>query len=483
MATSVRVALPLVALLPVLAGNEAALAQQPLLTLNQNAYSRQLPGPGLAFSLQGRVGDVSVLVADLQTGRTRLFGADFDLALSNNVVPLWFGSPAASTQILPFSASTLPAGVPVYLQAGSWDPTAGLSSMLASNVESLAAHDQLEAIVYRFDHLNFGAVGVFDRTQSSRFQALPASRRLAYSLPQLSMPVFQSLAAISPLHPQGARCQMALRAADLGGSGVNERLTSVRWRPMFGTVRPESLQQFELRLAHSDVVPDFTIDSFSALPVNPGSGLAVDFANNPRSGTEVVGFSGTYSIQPSNLLPSGYLPFPLAQPFEWDGTSTLLLETRTSPQAAPSVTRNEMAANLAVLSSPLPNASMWAVAGDSGQPSPLSPAAVASGRGGSLVYDLELELERTVSFHETSWLFTHSGTNYHPAILGSHVPAGCSLLVEFRGATFDFATVTNWSISQDVADGLPFLQLRITLTVPFGASDMPWVDTLIVPVS
>lgn len=457
--------------------------QQPLLSLSTNAYVRQ---PGTAFNsvtLLGRTGDVAVLGLDLQPGRTPLLGAEFDLALGTAFVPLWFGTLGGPAPVFSFQPSILPARVPFYLQAGLWDPTTGLPTLMSSNVESFAVHDEPAAIVHRFDFLGFGIPGVFDPTQNGRLRALPAVRRVVRPVPRQAAPIFFPLTNIALMHPGGARYQLALRASDLGGTGAREQLVAVRWRPLFGAVQPETVSQFEIRAAHSDIVPDYTIDPFSALPAFPNSGLATTFAANPRAGTEVVCYSGPYGIQPANLLPSGYVPFPnLQTPFVWDGLSTLLLETRRSPEAVPGAPRNHVLAQQIVQSGPDPFAMLFAVAGDNGNPSPLPPASTVSGRGSSTTYDLELEFERTESFAEMPWSLGSGSNDYGPAIAAQYAPPGTSIVYEYRGGDLFFHALTPWSTNQDVADGLPALQVRVTMTVGFGVADLPWVDTLIVPV-
>lgn len=473
------------ALAPLLFAVSAA-SQQPRLDLSPNFVSRQQTQGSLAWSTYSRVGDVYVLLADLAAGASSLFGQTFDLAFTPNVLALGAGViiPAGTGfGFVAINPSALPAGVLLYLQFGSWNPQAGFASLLVSNVDSFAAFDGPGGIEETFDFPG-GMTGVFDQSVRYRLQALPPVTRTVRPLPPQAFPFLQPFTA-GPLNPSGARLQVAFRAVDMGAVGVPEQLTAVRWRPLFGNVVADTHPQFELRAAHTAAVPDYTIDPWSALPMFPNSGLSTQFAANP-AGTSTTLFNGSYTIAPSSLLPSGYLPYPAPQQsFVYDGQSTLLLETLCSPSPGLGPTRNHQMLYLMVMSSAQPFGTVVAAAGLNGQPSPLLPATATSGTGGSYTLDWELEFVRTTSLAQSSWLFSGPFPNhdYGTPIVASFTPPGTSLVVEFRGALDGFGLgATAWSSNQDLADGLPFLQYRVRMTANATTGAVPWLDSLFVPV-
>ena len=467
-----------------------ASSQQPPLELQQRGYSRQTSSASLNWTLASRTGDIYVLLADLSPAHTTLFGATFDLAFSPSLLSLSFGLANGGQQsgFLPLQPPGLPAGVPVYLQFGSWDANSGFSSLLVSNVASFAAYNEPAAIELSFQNLAaLSMSGVYDHGALHRLQALPPSVRTVRPLPPQALPLPQTNGSIAVLHPSGSRFQMAFRADDLGSNGLPEQLVDVRWRPLFGAVAAETFPQFELLAAHTDVVPDYTIDPWSALPSFPNSGLNPLFAQNPRAGTLVTMFSGAYAVQPQSLLPNGYLPFPtLQQPFGYDGTSTLLLETRCSPRPGLGNPQNSMLFYLMVPSSPNPFGLVYASAGWSGPP--LQPLAATTGIGGSYLFDWELVFVRTVSEATSGWLPSAIWTgplpspDYRTPILAKHTPPGTSLTLEFRGRNSATSTPTPWSSTQDIADGLQQIQFRVRMVANATTGAVPWLDTLLIPV-
>jgi hypothetical protein len=324
---------------------------------------------------------------------------------------------------------------------------------------------------------------VFDHTVSHRLQALPSVRRTVRPLPPSAYAI--PIQGLTPVRPAGARIQHALRAAELGANGIREMLTAVRWRPLFGVVVPETFPQFELRASHTDVVPDYTLDPWGLIPVAPLSGLSQTFAQNPRPGSTVSLYSGSYAVQPQALLPNGYLPFPAPQaPFVYDGQSTILIETLCDPVPGPGAPSNFAAIYGLVLSSGQPYASVEASGGGAGQPPVVNPATAVSGVGGSFLFDLELEFVRTTSIATSRWFVSPAANpDYMPYHVAAFTPPGTAITLEFRGADDPFGTgATAWSLSQDVADGKVFLQFRATLEADPNSTAVPWLDTLVVPI-
>ncbi|MGE3172038.1 MAG: hypothetical protein AB7O97_05380 [Planctomycetota bacterium] len=457
-------------------------AQQPRLTLSPRAISQLVPTASVGWFLNGRAGDAYLLVADADPGPTTLFGLQFDLGLSpaalvlaaGQLDALGFGNGAFS-----FASNGLPAGVPVFLQAGLFRPSFGLGSQMASNGDSLVAHGGQADITFDFDNPAGEFGGVFDRAVRSRLQALPPSTRRVRPLPQEATPVLVRN-ELQSLHPSGARMQMVFRAADLGASGVPEWLMGILWTPLFGAVVDESFAQFEMLAAHTGVVPDYEIDPWSMLPLDPQSGLSTTFAQNAIT-PPVVLHQGPYDVRVMDLPPDNRLAFPVQPVFEYDGQSSLMIETRCSPTATLGAPQNQQLLALVVPTSPLPAASVAAIAGQNGQPSPLQPAAAAVGQSNSILPDWELVFRRTASVATSGWRLG-SGTDYMPPVLAANAPPGTSIDLEFRGAIDAFGSnATAWSTSQDVADGLPFLQVRIRLEADPVSGAVPWIDTLIVP--
>ncbi|HEX6812545.1 MAG TPA: hypothetical protein VF384_13045 [Planctomycetota bacterium] len=461
-----------------------AIAQQPPLTLQPHQVPRSLPSQTVAWSFYGRPGDIYALIADVAPGSTPLFGQTFDLAFSPSVLLLHVGlvtlsSPGSFT----FPPSVLPAGTPLFFQVGEWDPSLGLGSVLASSSESVIVHDGTAAVEVAFGIDLPLLTGVWDDTVFHRLQARPSVRRTVRPLPP-SAYVFP-VAGLTPVRANGALVQHALRAAELGANGVRETLVDVRWRPLFGAVAPETFPQFELRASHSDVVPDYTIDPWGLIPVAPLSGLSQTFAQNPRPGSTVSMYSGSYVIQPQALLPSGYLPFPAPQvPFVYDGQSTLLLETRCDPLPVPGPVNNSAVLYGLVPSSGQPYATVHASGGAAGHPGIVNPASVSTGQGGSFLFDLELEFVRTTSVATSRWFWaTVANPDYRPHHVAAFTPPGTAIVIEFRGGDDAFGTgATAWSSSQDVADGKLFIQFRFTLEADPNSTAVPWIDTLVVPI-
>ena len=438
-------------------------AQQPQLWVAPHALSRQHASAGLSWTLLGRPGDLYVLLADTAPGSTALFGRQFDLGFSPGLLAVEAGvfGFAPIQRLLAVQPATFPPAVPLFLQFASFAPQPGLGSLLVSNVDSFAAHDAPQAVAFSFENMHLWPepmTGSFDRGDAFRLKGLPAGTRTVRPLPPEAWE-FPYAYPWQPLHPGGSRFQMVLRAEDLGAAGP-ERLVGVRWKPLLGAVTTETFPQFELLAAHSDVVPEYTIDPQTNLPAAPFSGLDPQFADNPRPGTSPVAIhSGAYTVRPQDLLPNGYLPFPLQQPFDYDGTGSLLLETRCPPRPGLGTPVNlQTPFKMGAWLQALPAATVYAAAGSHGQPVPMQPAATPIGTPDNVLFDWELVFERSVSVATSPWFAPNvPQPDYADAIVCGFTPPGASLVVEFRGRATAQAAPTAWSASPAVADGLGWL--------------------------
>ena len=463
-----------------------AIAQQPQLQMAIRDFP-PFANTSLTWTLTGRPNDIYGLFVDQSIGSGTVLGVQLELALSPAAILVHAGLAAdtVTTHTLLLPPAALPPGMPFFTQAASFDPLQGLDSALVSNVDSFAAHAAPWALTIDFrtgGGFSPFEAGVYDTSVQTRLQALPPSSRLVRTVPPAGA-ISPSVLVAQPLHPSGSRMQMVLRASDLGTVGVPETLVSVRWRPLFGSVVAETLPQFELIAAATDVVPDYTLDSFSALPMFPQSGLSPQYSSNPAPGSSVTVFSGSYDVSPQDLLPSGYVPFPaLQQPFVYDGSRSLLFETRCAPTVAGGLPNNYCVLGLMVFTSPLPFGTVISAPGYMGQPSPVVPQSTPVGFGGSFLFDWQLELRRTTSMARSIWYSAVGNLDYQAPIVASHTPPGTSLHIEYRGGDFGGVNPTAWSTSPDVADGRPMLQFRIVMEADPVTGAVPWIDTLIVPV-
>ncbi|MFT7534404.1 MAG: hypothetical protein ACI85K_000351 [Hyphomicrobiaceae bacterium] len=461
-------------------------AQQPVLLLTPRAFSRQSPPTSLGMVMTGPGGNIFALVADVAPGRTTVLGGEFDLAFSPSLLALSVGVLTGNYQqsSLPLVPSSLPASVPIYCQYGTWDVAQGFSTMQASNLDSFVGHDGTGAVTFNFSYPGYPAYqyeGTFDKTVYSRLQALPAVVRTVRPLPPEAYPSLIT-SPLEPLHPSGARFQFAIRASDLGANGIPETLTAIRWKPQFGVVATESFTQFELLAGHSSVVPDYSIDPWSALPAFPFSGLDTQFAQNQSSAPLAI-FSGSYTVQPQALQASGYMPFPsLQQPFVYDGQSTLLLETQCAANASGGTPANHQSMYSMVLSAPTPHATVFAAAGLNGIPSPMQPGTTAAGTGASILPDWELEFVRTTSVVTSPFRASAiAAPDYLAPIVAAYTPPGTSISIEYRGQASGTSVLTAWSSSPDIADGMLQIQFRVRMESNPVTGAVPWIDALSIP--
>ena len=269
---------------------------------------------------------------------------------------------------------------------------------------------------------------------------------------------------------------MVFRPVDVGATGEPELLTAIRWRPL-GAVVNQAHPGLDVLVSHSNVQPNYAVGAFSGLPVAPNSGLDDAFAQNPIGPQNVV-FSGAYTVRAADQTASGYMPYPISAPFDYDGQSSLLLEFRNTPSLAP--IGNGQAGRLMVASSPDPAARVVA---EGNAMSPLAPSTALTGNGDNFLYDYELDFARIESRALSPWYAGGTNPDYMAPVICDQVPAGTSYSLEFRGANdAQGSGATVWSASQDVADGRPFLQARVRFVGSIRSGAVPFLDNLVVPI-
>lgn len=150
----------------------------------------------------------------------------------------------------------------------------------------------------------------------------------------------------TPLSPLGSKLQTVWRYCDLGWQCEDETkfdldVIGLNWSPVGGQVVSDYYEEFEIRLAHSNRLPDEDLDP-NKMPQWPNSGLLAPparFADNilvdPRSPQKVVHNRALgYRIDPIDLFLTGQgtplMPFPLnrnpsapRELFTWRDTSVL----------------------------------------------------------------------------------------------------------------------------------------------------------------
>ncbi len=463
-------------------------SQSPNLSMTP-AVAPTLAGIVAPYTIVGSPGSFVALFADFGGGPTDLLGERFYLSLSSALTTLQIGVLPASGTIFGSIQAPLFAGlvgIVVHGQAIALDPSAPNGLFLAGNGESTAIHSGPGAIVAAFDNpVGDGFTGSFTADIEGHVRGGPVTRRTHDTGVQSAGEL--NVGIIGPLTPHGARAQLVYPAVDLGATGEPELITAIRWAVFSQLpVLAETFPQLQLRVGHTAVVPDFTVGVFSALPLFPNSGLSTVFANNEIPGAPpVLVYQGPYVIDPSQLvfhptLPSiRYLPYPMAAPFAYDGTSSLLLDVRMPPSNA--IGFNGSNLRIRVQSSPNPFARAVA-AGTPGNP--LNPATATSATVADCgMTDLQIEFTRVQTFALSPWL--DAGTlapDYGTPVVAQSLPPGTSVQVEYRGSAFGSgSTTTAWSPLPDIADAHRFLQFRIVFRANLVTDERPLVDTLVVP--
>lgn len=459
--------------------------------------------PAATFAVSGSANAPYLLLADFVAGPQLFLGVSLDLGLSPSLFVLGEGaldSAGNRTVLVQVPPQPSLAGVVAYSQVLFPTPTAPNGVYVASNGESTVLHAGAAAMVDRFDDpVAEGFVGSFDATSLGGLKGTYSTRRVQpvdagqVLETQLSSNEVSSIAAPffsvqPPLDPRGCRTQMVYRAADLGADGTAEVLTKVFWRAFDGSpVVLDSFDGVSIRVSHSQVVPDFAIDAWSALPVGPETGLQSTFGLNESSPLVLVR-SGPYTVDPNAVVlgldgqgVGRYLDWGIAPSFVYNGVDSLLLDVRSDPSPLANGL-NGAQTYLTIQSGPLPGARNVARAT---QPfGVLDPDLASVGQVDSLVHDVVFEFARPVAVALSPFRSAGVGVpDYQPAILAASTPGTSSVEITYRGA--DDAAGTNatpFSADVNVADGRQYLQYRIRLVADVATGALPRVDTLVIPV-
>lgn len=459
-------------------------AQQPILVANPSALRTNAPSWNLGWNISGPPQTFYMLFADVDDGPVQMFGQTIWLGLTPSLSSVISGTLGISS----FASGniTVPvvpgvAGRFLYLQHVHFLP----QGPLVGNGDSVGIHRYSGEIIETFYNAVLTFTGNFDVFVKQRLQGAEVRRRVHRTIDPQGIPFPAPL--VDPLNHFGARTQIVFRPQDLGASGDAEQIVAIRWRPLFGAVWTETFENLRIEAGHTTVQPDYTIDPFTALPAAPNSGLNTIFQQNMGPGGLTLLFAGNYDVRPSALTASGYVPYPAPNaPFEYNGTDSLLLDIKAPPEMQPRTAMNGQTVRLMVSSSPRPNARVAAGGSlnSSGNPVLVDPFTVTSGRGDNSLYDYEIEFLRVRSTAESQYYFTGAGTDYHTPMVASHVPAGASMTIEYRGSDSPSGTnATGWSTNVDVADGRPFLQFRVEFVGDPVTGAVPSIDTLIVPIN
>lgn len=460
--------------------------------------------PGVVFGIGGQPSAAFVLLTDFAAGPGEVLGETLELGLSPALFALGAGAldPSGSfSVVLPIPPLPALSGLVAYSQALFPSALAPNGLFTVSNGESTAFFAGSTALVERFDDAAAaGFVGSYDAASLGRLRGTFARRRVqpVENGEPLEAPVIGSVPGfaaqlgfglLSPLDPRGCRTQLLYRAADLGGTGVPEVLTRVYWRVFDGQqVVPSAFPRVSIRVSHSQIVPNFLIDDFSALPEFPLSGLGSTFATN-ESSPPVLVRNGPYAIAPNDVVlgldsqgVGRYLDWGIAANFVYNGVDSLLLDVRTDPSPTASIGQNGAQAYLAIQSNALPGARC--VARTLLPFGTVDPDVVATGEPDNAIHDMVFEFARIESTARSPFRSVGvSAPNYLPAIVAASTPGTSSIVITYRGADDALGTnATAFSPNIDLADGKPFLQYSITLVADLVTGAVPSIDTLVIPV-
>lgn len=459
----------------------------------------------LQFSVAGPIGTSFGILVDVDAGPVEVLGERFELGFSPGLVAPFGGVINNFPESRFLTVPPLPslAGTALFAQAVLLNPSAANGLFDVTNGESTVFHDAPSAIVDRFDNpLVEGFVGSFDSSVIGRIRGVFSEREVqpvasgdqldpidptGADIPGVAVPF--GLAIQNPLNPRGARAQFVYRSADLQGSGEPEVLTSIRWRAFDGT--PVSFDQFDdvsIRLSHSDISPNYSVGSFSALPSFPDSGLNAAFAANPSS-PEILVRSGPYTIDPTQVELLGgpvagrYLRYGINSSFVYNGVDSLLVDVRTIPSAS-ATGLNGAQVYLPLQSSARPNSRSVAALPPT-QPGVLDPnAALVGNFVDNAIHDVILGFARVEA--DALSPFRDSGSvnpDYDSAILAAQLPGNSSVQICYRGADDQNGTnATAFDPNVDLADGKRYLQYVLFLTADLQTGEIPSVDSLVIPV-
>ena len=155
----------------------------------------------------------------------------------------------------------------------------------------------------------------------TRYAAIADRTRLIPSI----MPVFAP-GVQTPLSSFGSKLQTLWRYCDFAFGLVDEANTNVdieglAWSPVGGASVADHFERFEIALAHSNKLPDESVDA-NLLPAFPLSGLVIDYGLNvllepgdPAPLKIVHDRTRGYTVNPADLFPTDtgtlMMPFPL----------------------------------------------------------------------------------------------------------------------------------------------------------------------------
>jgi len=459
----------------------AAVSQSPTFRMDP-AVMLGLNGATITYDLSANSGTMYSMLASLDGGPIGVLGERFYLGLTPAPITLGVGvMPAAgiaagSLQVPAFAGFV---GLAIYGQGAVIDTAAPNGLFRATNAESSLIYGSPTALVVDFDDpAASGFTGNYSQQIAGHVSGGPVTHRTHRTISPQG--VFFPLPLPNPLNPHGCREQMVYRVQDLRATGVPEVVTAIRWFSATPLVI-DSFQQFEIAIGHSPVVPDYTVGAWTALPVAPGSGLNPLFhLNHVPSAPPVTVYQGPYVMVPAMQRPDGYVPLPAFTPFAYDGTSSLLIEFKTfaDPQATGA---NGMYGSLMVQSSPLP-AARNKKGGTAG--ALVNPAQVTQGTGDNWMADLQIEFARIETNAQSPW--HDSGLpapDYGAPAIAASLSSGTSVQIEYRGTAALGTTPTAWSSSPNIADGLRYLQFRMTFLANLQSGEVPVVDTLVVPIN
>ncbi|MHC4514435.1 MAG: hypothetical protein ACYTGO_16010 [Planctomycetota bacterium] len=442
------------------------------------------PGSSLQLALVGQPGHAFASYADLNGGPRSLLGEEIFLGLSPALTLIdsgVFGIGGLRVQPIQVPATGIPTGVVIYLQSLVVDSQAPNSVFRVSNGESMVFYNSSAVMVEEFtDPVLQGFTGTYDQTRRHRLQGAAPRHRLHTVKPtqgaKFASPLF------GPINPYGTRLQMVYRAGDLGASGQREVLRAFRWLPL-GQVSTATYKRLLVDVGHSRVVPDYSVGTFTLLPLYPASGLSWTFASNPKSGeTPVRIVDQSYTVRPQDVRTDGYVSYPTpTRAFTYNGFDSLLLDFRM--EATPNlVTANGQQVHLMVTTSPRPDGRV--VAGGS-RTAPVNPHTATQGRGDNTMFYMQFEFASVESAALSPWRKAPvARPNYHAPTIAKSEPPGTSIRIEFRGA--DTATGTNatiWTTDVNNADRKPFLQYRITLFANPWTNAVPSIEAIVIPIN
>jgi hypothetical protein len=441
----------------------------------------QSTGAVIGTQLNAAAGTPYAIFVDLDSGPTDLLGERLYLGISPA-----FGSfdggimppvgVAFRTALIPLFPGLV--GLGIRSQAVVLDPAAPNGIFRVSNAASSLVYIGGAAISETFDSSSVvGYAGTFAADVPGQLRGGAVTRRLVETIDPQGVPFPTPIA--SPLAPFGCREQVVYRPQDLGASGSPELVTSVRWRSLTLPLQSDYFPQFVMRIGHTAVAPDYSVDPWSALPAAPHSGLAATFVDNelPNAAPQTV-YSGAYAIAPGNLLPGDFVPYPMFSSFAYDGVSSLLIDFGVGPGLSQGV--NGMAVRVMVQSSPLPGARVVAL-GTATQP--VVPSQATLGVPDNAMPEFQIEFTRVQTQAVSPWRSALvAQPDYDNALVATTLPVGTSIDMEYRGSSNGTAaTATAWSTTPDVADGLQFLQFRITFHSNPITGERPLIDSLVVP--